>query len=629
MASIKIVANGLEIDFVKDTLSVKKENTALSRNFKISHSTVPFLVIENVNTKKALGTREMTSINKKKTIPVTVFDAGQKYFGELQIISNLNGFRKCNLKYASELLSIMDKKISEFMPVISVIPGVTNPAPYIEESSSIISGYQNWGSFGKYYIDKGFPEVKFNFPTMQWVNKFGIDLEPDDDWALYENRVNTFTDAALFKVNTFTEDSFEILTVSNVNVPMPQVYLLTPLLYALESIGFKAEGSFYNDAFIKRVLFLSFKNNLTKVLLSKNPDSITLPTASTNYTYFFYTTKEFTSNINIPVAGTYLINYSFTFNGPSTSNIYCRYGLKLRINSSNERIDVFNLKAVTENNFTISGSHEIDFSKPLTLNLVYQSTEGDFPVAYSLTVIRGSEKTLYEMNPTIELGRYLPDWTFATYLNALQNMFNVEIIPDDLRKKLSLNLYDKKITTGENYKISKSFAVNSFDEPNYEAFLFKYANDEDYSLWITSKGVEKYDAQKSDYLENLETKFKYIPTTVTANLSEDLESKNGTGLIIYNHEAAPFTSSEFSGQSLAIEGSKGIYQFFWKNTLKFRLHGSVVELNGPLTEIEINNIVNLNRIYVDKQEYIIIDLEQKETQQGNFNVKLNVQTVTF
>jgi hypothetical protein len=43
MSLIKIIANGIELDFVKETLTIRKENNALIRNFKVSHSNFPFL----------------------------------------------------------------------------------------------------------------------------------------------------------------------------------------------------------------------------------------------------------------------------------------------------------------------------------------------------------------------------------------------------------------------------------------------------------------------------------------------------------------------------------------------------------------------------------------------------------
>jgi len=260
MAAIKIIANDLELDYVKETLSVKKENTALSRNFKISHSVFPFLIIENSKTKKAIGTRELTSIKKKKFIDVTVFDSGEKYLGKLQVISYLNGFRKCNLKYASELLNITDVKISEFMPTVSVIPGETSPVPFVESSDQAITGSEHWSTYPLSFINQGFPSVKWQFPTMQWKDKFGVDLADDDEWFKYTGEVNLFAaDKSFFANNTYTENEFEVLTLDNINVAMPQVYLLAPLFYALQSIGYSAEGSFYDNDFIKRILFLSFK----------------------------------------------------------------------------------------------------------------------------------------------------------------------------------------------------------------------------------------------------------------------------------------------------------------------------------------------------------------------------------
>lgn len=621
MASIRIIANDIEIDFVRETLSVKKENTALSRNFKISHSSVPFLVIENLNTKKALGTRELTSVNKNKVIDVVVFDSGQKYQGKLQIISYLTGFRKCNLKYASELLSIMDKKISEFMPVVSVIPGETSPVLFSEESEAVVSGYENWEDYPLDFIDKGFPDVKWQFPTMKWKNKFGVDLADDDEWAEYGGEVNQFDEnVTLFRPNDYTENEFEILTVDNTNVPMPQVYLFTPLFYALQSIGFLPEGSAYASNFLKRLLFLSFKNNLSKVILKKTPVPVVFDGASGT---------TYTESISIPTAGKYTIDYQFTFNGPLPYLLNTYFYLAFSKIPTLYPKMLFRVKYIKDSGVVVSGTQEVDYSGAGNLYFKFYTYNEALPASYTLTVSKASEKTFYEMHPTIELGRYLPDWTFATYLNALQNMFNIEVVPDDLRKKLALNLYEDKISSGESYKIKKSLAITSFDEPAADAFILKYANDQDTALWTTRSGTETYVAQKSNYLETLDNKFKFIPITYTAELSEDLESKEGIGLILYNHEDYPFVSEQFSGQTLDIDGSTGIYEFFWKKTLKFRLNGSVVEINGPLTETEINNIVKLNKVYVDKQEYVVIDLEQQETQEGNFSVKLHLQTVTF
>jgi len=236
MSLIKIFANGIELDFVKDTLSIKKENTALSRDFKVAHSTFPFLIIENLAAKQALGTRALASVNKIKTVEVTIFEGGKKYLGELQILSYLNGFRKCNLKYASELLSIMNTKISSFMPIVSVIPGETNPVPFSEKSKIPLTGSMDWPAYYNGFIDKSFPEVKWQFPKMLFSNKYGENIAYPDTWSFYMGFINNYEETSLIENSYFISNG--ICEVRNKNVIAPQLYLLSPLYYVLQSAGF-------------------------------------------------------------------------------------------------------------------------------------------------------------------------------------------------------------------------------------------------------------------------------------------------------------------------------------------------------------------------------------------------------
>ena len=317
MSLIKIIANGLELDFVKETLSIKKENNALIRDFKVSYSSVPFLIIENGATKKALGTRDLASVRKIKTIEVAVFEGGTKYLGELQILSYIDGFRKCNLKYASRILSIINRKISDFMPVVSVIPGENSPIPFSENHTGILPGTSHWETYPVNFINKGFPEVKWQFPTMQWKDKFGAGLEPDDEWFAYKNEINKFNvEKTVFVKNYYTEDNVSVLEVYNQNVPSPQVYLLSPLFYALNHIGFKMDGDFSNSDFIKRVLFLSTKNNFTKNEGLKNPINVI-------FTGPFLKPPGILPNKTVSISatsgGTYTITYSFTLLRSNTS----------------------------------------------------------------------------------------------------------------------------------------------------------------------------------------------------------------------------------------------------------------------------------------------------------------------
>ncbi len=627
MSLIKIFANDIELDFVKDTLSIKKENTALTRDFKVAHSTFPFLIIENLAAKQALGTRSLASINKIKTVEVTIFEGGKKYLGELQILSYLNGFRKCNLKYASELLSIMNKKISEFMPIVSVIPGETSPIPFTETGGAMQTPYghpTDWLTYPVSFINQGFPTVKWQFPTMDWKNKFGEALTATDDWVDYQGRINLFNEELTqFVENEYVDTTYEVISVTNKNVPSPQVYLLAPLFYALASKGFTAIGDFYTNSFIKKLLIQSSKTNLTETALTKLLHTFTFPAAWISYGGSFYKRETTT----VPVAGDYTIEYSFTFAGPASYSAIPLYQFRYN-NVAFVSTLVFAINEITTSSFTVTGSLDLTL-KTSTLDLILHSKTSTMPTSFSVVLKKNFAKNWKQMHPTIELGRYVPEWTFATYLNALQNLFNLQINIDDFSKKMELNFNDESLNSGEKQIINKSLAVTGYDQTPNNAFLLKYENDEDAALWITTAGAVTYGTQTSDFSENLSSKFKLIPHTYTANLSEETDSKTGVGLMIYDHANFPYTTTEFSGQNLNISGTGGIYETYWKKWLKFRLNASQVEMSGPFTETELNKIIDLKRIFIDNQEYMIQDVQYSETLQDNFDVKFNLLSVNF
>lgn len=630
MSLIKIFANDIELSFVKETLSIKKENTALSRDFKVAHSTFPFLIIENLAAKQALGTRALASINKIKTVEVTIFEGGKKYLGELQILSYLNGFRKCNLKYASELLSIMNSKISSFMPIVSVIPGETNPIPFTETGGAMQTPFghpTDWLTYPVPFISQGFPDVKWQFPTMEWKNKFGEALTTEDDWVDYQGRINLFKDEnTQFVENEYVDTTVEVLSVSNKNVPSPQVYLLAPLFYALASKGFTAIGDFYTNAFVKKLLIQSSKTNLTETSLLKSLHTFTFSGSWTSNSNGRYFKKETTT---VPLTGNYTLEYSFTFAGPAPFVTWPLYQLWY-FNMPIGGVVIFEIKEITTSSFTVTGSVEVSLNSGIdSLELFLLSKTTTMPTSFSLVLKKNFKKNWKQMHPTIQLGRYLPEWTFATYLNALQNLFNLQINIDDFSKKMELNFNDESLNSGEKQIINKSLAVTGYDQTPNNAFLLKYENDEDAALWITTSGAVTYGTQTSDFSENLSSKFKLIPHTYTANLSEEVDSKTGVGLMIYDHSTFPYTVTQYAGKNLNINGSGGIYETYWKKWLKFRLNASSVEMSGPFTETELNQILDLKRIFVDNQEYIIQETQYSETLQDNFDVNLTLLSVNF
>jgi hypothetical protein len=642
MALIKIFStSGIEIEYKKDSLTLKKENNSLSSDFKVPHSSFPFLVIENEVTKNVLGPSDITSIRKNKIVQVIILENGVRYYGELQQLSVIPKFRKCNLKYGSAILEIVNKKIAEFMPIVSVIPGETNPVPFVEESDAIITGSDYWESFPVGILGQIYPEAKFNFPTMYWPNKFGVGLQNTDFWYDYQNHINNFgtnnSNQTIFLLNT-AQVSGSLVTVINKNVAVPHLFILTPLHYIFTSLAWKISGDFTEHELIKRLLLVSKKDNICKTMLSPAPEVVNFP-SSPNWTLItgggtfnnnIYQTS-FTTTTN--VAGRYKLKYSFEIeSGPLNFN-WQQTRLILNPAGDSNSVTVFQkyLFYNNGNNYVIEG--EVEFESSVGSNFwSYQDTFQNLPINYLLEITYLSdEKEFGQMHPTIELGRYAPDWSVGNYLNYIKNQFNLDITLDDFKKEIILNLNEEIILNEKPAVISQSLSMSSYDIAANSSFILKYENEDDQALFITQEEVVIYTNQDNDFTKKIESKFKILPRNgYTSILSEDIQDKEGVGLVIYDEASAPFTAEVTeNGFNLNIPGEKGVYETFFRRTLKFEVNASNCEITGFFTETEVFKINNSKSVYVNNQHFRIVDIEITEASNNYQQVKMKLLSVNY
>lgn len=638
MALVKIFSlQGVEIEYKKDSLSLKKENNSLSSDFKVPHSQFPFLVIENDVTKSVLGPSDITSIRKNKIVPVIILENGVRYYGELQQLTVLKKFRKCNLKYGSDIIPIVNKKITEFMPSLSVIPGETSPIPFSEQSSEIIAGNEYWETYPVSIIGQIYPDVKFQFPTIYWLNKYGVGLDNTDPWFNYQNHINNFgtnnLDQTIFLINTGVISGSSV-TVINKNVPMPHVFLLSPLYYIFTSLGWKISGDFTTHELIKRLLMVPKKDNICKTLIAPAPENVYFPSSPIfvliegggSFDNDIYRT-EFTSSI--AVDGRYKIKYSFQienappgpFNWQKTEFYLNTYGPIFK------KFLFYN----SGNNYIIQGEVEIDLVAGVK-TWRYEDTYQNLPINYSIELILlADEKEFNQMHPTIPLGRYAPEWTVGSYLNYLKNQFNLDITLDDFKKEITLNLNEELVLNEIPAIISQSLSLKSYDIAANSSFVLKYENDEDEALFITQEEVVPYTNQDDDFTKKIESKFKILPRNgYTSVLSEDIEDKDGVGLVIYDEANAPFTSETTeNGFNLNIPGEKGIYETFFRRWLKFLVNASNCEVTGYFTEIEISKINKAKAVYINNQRFRIIDIQTTEAANNFQEVKMRLLSVNL
>lgn len=641
MSIIRIFANGLELDIVKETLTIKKENNAFIQDLKVAHSSYPFLVIENERTKAVLGARDITSINKKIIAEVVVIEMGERYYGELQVTNYLNGYRKCNVKYGTDLLKILGKKLDELLPVVSVIPGETEPVPFTESAFAPVSGYDHWEEYPIPFAGKIYPEVKYQFPQMAWYNKFWDEQPEDteDEWYHYDRFYNKFNLSPLY----FLDNSYDIdgdfgqeISVINQQVPSPQLFLLGILEYGFAALGYSITGTFVENAFIRRLLVLSLKDNLCKVVITPEEQVITFADftfqGNINVVYDYY---EWTM---VPdAAGTYTFKYNIQeplrTGSVSNNNIHSRLvnvfdGVGAEVYSNTNDSD----NLLFEGEFTINVDAE-QVGETIRVRWLLHVGSSGLPASFDIRW-GNAAKTFNMMHPTIPLGRYAPEWTLGEFVNEVKKLFCLDIRFDNLAKKVWFNYASALVTNPAKHVALKSLAVTDYDPPANTGFVLKYANDTDTFLYIDKTGLTLNKNVDSDLVTLIQSKFKQVPHTgFTADLAAAVD-KDGVGLMIYAPEDSedfrlPVIANSYEGHTLELYGPLGIYTLNWKNVLHFRLNASRLEISGPFSEVEITQLNNLQKIYIDNQEYVVLQLEFKPTRQGNYLVRMQLESVNF
>ena len=235
------------------------------------------------------------------------------------------------------------------------------------------------------------------------------------------------------------------------------------------------------------------------------------------------------------------------------------------------------------------------------------------------------------MHPTINLGRFVPEWTVGNYLNYIKNKFNLDITLDDFKKEITLNLNENIALTEEPAIITQSLKMTSYDIAANSSFVLKEENDEDAALFITQNEIIPYDGTTDDFTKVIESKFKILPRNgYTSVLSEDINDKEGVGLVIYDEATAPFTAEATeNGFNLSIPGEKGIYETFFRRWLKFRLNGSDGEVIGYFTETEVAKINKAKAVYINNQRFRVIDVLTTEAANNYQEVKMRLLSVNY
>ncbi|MUP44912.1 hypothetical protein E0K83_04020 [Gramella sp. BOM4] len=623
MNSFRIFVNGIELPHVKDDARIHDENSSFYEEIKVQHSTRPIRIVENEDTLKALGEMEISTAKKRKHFPCLVVMGAIRYKGLLTQNERIPGFRKCDLKFGSEVNEIMNKKIASFFPTFSVI-GEQYPRDYVSEAKEELGFQQEWADHAEAIAGKLYPEVKWQLPEIRYIDKFGTDLKDDDPHFYYLGHLNARDYNGLAKNDLISNSNY--FKVHNKNVIAPRVFWLAPIQYAFESIGYKLVGNVPDHGFFKRLLSHSENDNMTKI--PRKPPGEPLDLNSVLWEqralpgiYNGILVQTWIKEIEFipPNPGEHVLRYDMNIEGQSFHGVQIYKNDQLIANHTRLYPGEFE-GALT---FTVEEGQE---NTPFIF--IYHHVAKFMPVDYELGWYNDlSELDFFDMHPTIDFSRYIPDWTTVDYLNRYQKMFNLKIDIDDVEKTIALNFnVQDYLFNGKTVPIFKSLEIAEPKNIEAESYLLKYANNVDTPQFVSLHE----DIERNENTKEIVTDFKFIPYNRGRHeLSQRVEDREGVGLLLYDPAFHPGTVESFEGINLSMPGLGGVYDTFHKPWILFRLNAANPVLKGPFSKTELYQISKYKKILVDGQVYLVKAIDYKENSIALFDTELEVASVSF
>ena len=184
------------------------------------------------------------------------------------------------------------------------------------------------------------------------------------------------------------------------------------------------------------------------------------------------------------------------------------------------------------------------------------------------------------------------------------------------------------LLNGDYFRIDKSFYQLPITNIPFEEYRLQYESNQDEAILVTNSGTTT-DGDISADGALIKTKFKFIPHSGwTSYVDEEVEEKAGVGLMIYYPNRAPLTSLEALGKNLYYPGTRGIHNNFWSKWLNIMLNGAEVPVQGVISKTQLTEIKRTDKVFLNRQKYLVQSLDYKELPSGDFSVKMELKGVT-
>lgn len=600
---IIIKRNGIELPFISETLVLKSKNSVFSDSLSLEYSKHPFLVLENEETVKALGSRHIMSLTKKKEYEVTVFRDNKIYFGKLIVKSYLLGARKCDLVFGSEILKILNKKIKEFMPTVYLGKQI----PYSDKVDEEIVQTDLVDKLAL-HEKKKYPEVDFQFPEILAPNF----VKKEKNWKDYSERINRRDANGKLELNFQNKLLNNYIFIGNINVFTPFVYLLKIFFYIFQSIDFKVEGSVFEDVFMKNLMLSTLEKNTSFFKVRFSGKEYFLDSRKKDgYGYYF--------SLHIP-------NESITFGErgadvyikiPKPNNVNEVFSLSIYFAGGKYTGDPFILKKIKYSEFVDDFYivNEVLFfekkkDRTVSFTVVLRSTYASLPIESSVIIFEKQDKVDKALfHSTIDLGRFVPNWSVLEFINHCKKLFNLKIIINDSLKNVIFDFVPDYLNDGDFVDLSNyNLSVKNYKNNDFNTFKISYANEQ--PVFIDEEGIR---------LNSVSEKGVVDLTNGFSNLHFDnatpvLKNDDSTDeiILLLNDEGKSTPVKEINGKSLDMNGNGGIAKTHWLDWVQFRSKSSSITLVGEIYKHDLIRIEQLKKVYYNNIMFLVEEISTKK-----------------
>ncbi len=608
MKLISIFYNGVEIDYILESLTLKTDQSIFPDSLKFTASEFPFLLIENEKTETAFGKNNVILHTPQYfTIEVRTFNTITQ--GELQILECFNGYRKANVRFASKLYSAGSEKIKEMGTSISVVNEFP-PRPFTEKYEGIAPNPIAYANYVKTTEEGAFPQQLWKAPFISFPNKYGEPKE-GDTWYNYAGGYNVvIEDEYVLNTENLTSEG---IVIDSRNIPTWCVYLLTPLLLKCARLGLSFPQELLEDPFACSLAFLTKENNLTEIYTTLEKENI----------YFSSATWY---NLNVP--GTEIWQKKFELDNQRPG----KYMFKYKFKSQDDILDILvgNAKWRKSIEYRKFKGEEAYFDGEFNFEIKPEDTgypvaiyfhsrnardihEWDIEHLYVETLLH---QPGFMFHPTIEIGRYLPDWTFSEYLNQLRILFNIQFVETNNGTKLEVIYLDQHLNEVD-YVDLGSLYINGYTKSEVIQLKYKFDNTIDpVYLYSEYEGIVDVTEEK---IKVFESKFKRTHTPLT----KEEEDKSGVGLVLINGTTDDLTTSVEDTTVTTAD----IFKRYYKTTAPKYLQSNRLAVELNVTQLTLHSIEAKKRVLINKLPYYVESISKESSISSLITIKLDLMPI--